>query len=190
MKERERKRKRERLKSLKWGALIIGPRRCLSRQPFPGTLLEMSTAGNWIRLAVRVEPRLTDAQTGETLKWQMFPLLLKPECKAVTSRYRLSDEVWGLWQSSGLLKSEPTASGGRWGGVTDAVRKASFFIIIWCLWVFGESSKRFTFFVLIKGHLHQGVRWANVSQGLTYCILPQITLYTLTPLHWCRLWYH
>lgn len=30
----------------------------------PGTLLEMSAAGNWIRLAIRVEPRLTDAQTG------------------------------------------------------------------------------------------------------------------------------
>lgn len=119
-------RKRERLKSLKWGALIMGPRRCLSRQPFPGTLLEMSTAGNWIRLAVRVEPRLTDAQTGETLKWQMFPLLLKPECKAVTSRYRLSDEVWGLWQSSGLLKSMSIQrrEGAR-GEVTDAVRKAS-----------------------------------------------------------------
>lgn len=103
--EREKEREKERLKSLKWGALIMGPGRCLSRQPFPGTLLEMSTAGNWIRLAVRVEPRLTDAQTGETLKWQMFPLLLKPECKAVTSRYRPSDEVRGLWQSSGLLKS-------------------------------------------------------------------------------------
>lgn len=83
----------------------MGPGRCLSRQPFPGTLLEMSTAGNWIRLAVRVEPRLTDAQTGETLKWQMFPLPLKLECKAVTSRYRPSNEVRGLWQSSGLLKS-------------------------------------------------------------------------------------
>ncbi len=113
VRERKKEKERERLKSLKWGPLIIGPGRCLSRQPFPGTLLEMSTAGNWIRLAVRVEPRLTDAQTGETLKWQMFPLLLKPECKAVTSRYRLSDEVWGLWQSSGLLKSTRLQ---RWGG--------------------------------------------------------------------------
>lgn len=59
-------------------ALIIGPWRCLSRQPFPGTLLEMSTNGNWIHLAVGVQPPLTDAQTAEMLKWQMFPRLLKP----------------------------------------------------------------------------------------------------------------
>lgn len=100
------------------GLSLLGPSIVCPGSLFPGTLLEMSTAGNWIHLAVRVEPQLTDAQTGETLKWQMFPLLLKPGCKAVTSRYRLSDVVWGLWQSSGLLK---TTSKGRWGGVTDAL---------------------------------------------------------------------
>lgn len=39
----------ETLKSLKWGSLIIGGR-CLSRKPFPRTLLEMSSPRNWIRL--------------------------------------------------------------------------------------------------------------------------------------------
>jgi hypothetical protein len=39
----------ETLKSLKWGSLIIGGR-CLSRKPFPSTLLEMSNPRNWIRL--------------------------------------------------------------------------------------------------------------------------------------------
>lgn len=112
-------RDRQRLKSLKWGPLIIGPARCLSRQPFPGTLLEMSTAGNWIRLAVREECQLTDAQSRETLKWQMFPLLLKPECKAVTSRYRLSHRIWGFWQSSGYLN--PQRREGE-GGLTPGAR--------------------------------------------------------------------
>lgn len=180
------RREGERLKSLKWGPLIIGPGRCLSRQPFLGTLLEMSTAGNWIRLAVRVEPQLTDAQTGETLKWQMFPLLLKPECKAVTSRYRLSDEVWGLWQSSGLLKSTSLQwrgdGGVRVGRGDWCFKKAlskkkklgkegSFFPP--CLGVFGKSSKMFIHF-LIKGHLHLGPRAEHL-------------LFSLTMLQWCGL---
>lgn len=114
------------------GALIIGPWRCLSRQPFPGTLLEMSTDGNWIHLAVGVQPSLTDAQTAEMLKWQMFPHLLKPECIAMTSRYRLSDVVWAVWQSSGLLKS-----GSEQVGRCDAEEKSLRLFV--CLFV-GVSS--------------------------------------------------
>lgn len=56
---KERMKESKTLISLKWGPLIIGPWRCLSRQPFPGTLLEMSTTGNWIHLAVAVQPPLT-----------------------------------------------------------------------------------------------------------------------------------
>lgn len=122
---KERMKESKTLISLKWGALIIGPWRCLSRQPFPGTLLEMSTTGNWIHLAVGVQPPLTDAQTREMLKWQMFPRLLKPECIAGTSRYRLSDAVWVLWQSSGLHKCESEQVGrGDWH-----LRKAFFLFV-------------------------------------------------------------
>lgn len=125
------------------GALIIGPWRCLSRQPFPGTLLEMSTNGNWIHLAVGVQPPLTDAHTAEMLKWQMFPRLLKPECIAMTSRYRLSDAVWAVWQSRGLLKSESEQVGrGDW-----CWRKAWGCLFV-CLFVGvsgSKSCKRFTF---------------------------------------------
>lgn len=56
---KERMKESKTLISLKWGPLIIGPWRCLSRQPFPGTLLEMSATGNWIHLAVGVQPPLT-----------------------------------------------------------------------------------------------------------------------------------
>lgn len=124
------------------GALIIGPWRCLSRQPFPGTLLEMSTNGNWIHLAVGVQPPLTDAHTAEMLKWQMFPRLLKPECIAMTSRYRLSDAVWAVWKSRGLLKSESEQVGrGDWHW-----RKAWGLFVCLFVGVSGSKScKRFTF---------------------------------------------
>lgn len=134
MKEREWKRARHLYHSNE-GALIIGPWRCLSRQPFPGTLLEMSTTGNWIHLAVGVQPPLTDAQTAEMLKWQMFPRLLKPECIAMTSRYRLSDAVWAVWQSSGLLKSESEEVGRGWLTLKKSLR------LFVCLFVGVSSSK-------------------------------------------------
>lgn len=144
----------------KGDALIIGPRRCLSKQPFPGILLETSTAGNWIHLAVGVQPPLTDAHTAEILKWQMFPRLLKPECSAMTSRYRLSDAVWAVWQSSGLFKSVSEQMGrGDWRW-----RKA------WgCLFV-GVSSEK-----------HKRLTFSNnFGFILTYAVLKEVRL-TLYP---------
>lgn len=162
MKERERRGERKRLKSLKWGALIIGPGRCLSRQPFPSTLLEMSTAGNWIRLAVRVEPRLTDAQTGETRKWQMFLLLLKPECKAVTSRYRPSDGGFeGSGNQVGLLKSMSREGGWSMGGVDWRLEKSFSSGVCGCL----VKVARDLLFLLIKRRPHCVVKWGNVSHN-------------------------
>lgn len=152
---KERMKESKTLISLKWGPLIIGPRRCLSRQPFPGTLLEMSTTGNWIHLAVGVQPPLTAFKRRGNICHLSISPVWASECIAVTSRYRLSDAVWALWQSSGLLKSESEQVGGDGGGW--CLRKAFFY-----LWVFKVVKvARDVLFLIIWLHLALQEGWGS-----------------------------
>lgn len=66
--ERENEREQDSYITQMRGLSLLGPGVVCPGSLFLGTLLEMSTNGNWIRLAVGVQPSLTDAQTAEMLK--------------------------------------------------------------------------------------------------------------------------